>query len=141
VLAAAGAVARDDYFHHRYGDAESAWAQGVSDARIGVIGTELQYQYYGDALSNYVQYIGREGAHGAFHDVTTCPSLHRALTDGRYDMVVFLPATVYSQRFPPGADGYAVERWLRATPGVTLMRRTPLSRVYRIDGSTHTSCS
>jgi len=128
-LAAAGALALgiaigvgwakgEDYLDDRY-RAETApddFPEGIraalewfnsedpTDARIAVVGARpgfKQYVFYGDDLSNHVQYVAHEGEHGAFTpiardpeagtDVEACEEWRTALNDGDYDYVVIGP--------------------------------------------------
>ncbi len=64
----------------------SAWAQHESHLRIAVIGqyADLQYPLYGKTLTNYVQYLGVRGPHGAYSPFTACASWREALNQGHY---------------------------------------------------------
>ena len=60
-----------------------------------------QYVFYGNDLSNHVQYVAHEGPHGAFTpiatdpadrtDVAACEEWLTALNEGDYDYVVIGP--------------------------------------------------
>jgi hypothetical protein len=67
------------------------WAKHQHDQRIALVGMSLQYPLYGDDASNYVQYMGRRGPHGAFSSYTTCRAWRRALRAGRFDYVLLVP--------------------------------------------------
>ncbi len=64
----------------------TTWAQHESHLRIAVIGqyADLQYPLYGKTLTNYVQYLGVQGPHGAYSPFTACASWREALNQGRY---------------------------------------------------------
>ncbi len=80
------------------------------DARIAVVGGRAgfkQYVFYGDDLSNHVQYVADEGDHGTFRPIASeaaqrgeasdpdlikqCQEWREALNDGDYDYVVISP--------------------------------------------------
>jgi hypothetical protein len=68
------------------------WARDQHDQRIALVGIDLQYPLYGNDDSNYVQYIGRRGAHGSFSPYTTCQGWRGAIAAGHYDYVLVTPA-------------------------------------------------
>jgi hypothetical protein len=113
-----GWVRSDDFSDDRY-RAESAprdFPQGVrdalawfneedpSDARIAVVGGRpgfKQYVFYGDDLSNRVQYVARHGENGSYTPIAldpedvanrdACEEWLGALNDGGYDYAVVGP--------------------------------------------------
>jgi hypothetical protein len=75
-----------------------------SDARIAIVGGRAgfkQYVFYGDDLSNHIQYVGRHGPHGALTpialdpadlgNVEACEEWRRAINAGGYDYLVITP--------------------------------------------------
>ena len=99
--------------HHydvrRYaGDPVATWADSVHRASIAIAGFNLQFGLFGRDVSNRVQYIGRRGPHGAFHESPSCTEWRRALRDGKYDYVV-----VSSQLGDAGAHEVA---WTASDP-------------------------
>ena len=65
-----------------------------TDARIAVVGGRpgfKQYVFYGDDLSNHVQYVADHRSHGGFFPIETCEAWREALNDGGYDYVVIGP--------------------------------------------------
>jgi hypothetical protein len=146
VLAAVAAVAlgwhiNDKYLEDRY-QAETAPAdfpEGVraalaffneeqpEDARIAVVGGRpgfKQYVFYGDDLSNHVQYIAHKGPHGAYTpiatdpkdsaDVEACEEWRTALNDGDYDYVVIGPDQRTLDLLPVEEQWTATDRSARA---------------------------
>ena len=85
-LVAAGFGLQDFYFGHRY---SGTWAQSISGSRIGVAGNygQLQYPFYGQNLSNYVQYIGVRGPHGSYQAAANCKQWRQQVNDGHYRYV------------------------------------------------------
>ncbi|MDP9189048.1 MAG: hypothetical protein M3O25_07345 [Actinomycetota bacterium] len=65
-----------------------------SDARIAVVGGRpgfKQYVFYGDDLSNRVQYVAHHGERGAYVPITSCEEWREALNEGDYDYAVIGP--------------------------------------------------
>lgn len=73
-----------------------------TDARVAVVGGKAgfkQYVFYGSDLSNHVQYVADEQAHGTYRPIADCEDWRRELNDGDYDFVVITP----DQRTPSTA--------------------------------------
>jgi hypothetical protein len=84
------------YLHRRYVSSPPMptiyrWARSQHDQRIALIGMDLQYPLYGRDDSNYVQYVGKRGPHGAYTPYTSCVAWRNAIDKGRYDYVVVTP--------------------------------------------------
>jgi hypothetical protein len=73
-----------------------AWSQGVHGARIGYVGTFLNYPLYGRDLSNQVAYIGREQKNGGFDAISDCPTFIDEVVRRRLDYVVAVPYGIVS---------------------------------------------
>jgi hypothetical protein len=118
----AGLSAEQYAAHHRYQHAQPLpsiykWAQGVHDARIAIVGSQLQYPLYGKDLTNRVQYVAKRPDSGKAEPITDCRSWRHAINDGRYGYVV---AT--SQSFPFVAGSPAPEAgWTRSDPAAELL--------------------
>jgi hypothetical protein len=131
LVVAIGWPQSDDYVKDRYqaSTAPSDFPDGVKnalawfnranphDTRIGVVGGRpgfKQYIFYGDDLSNHVQYIARHGPHGAYlpiaselaqndrdpHFVQECEEWRRAVNDGDYRYLVIGPDQRTQSRLP-----------------------------------------
>ncbi|MGZ5330435.1 MAG: hypothetical protein ACXWYV_01420 [Solirubrobacterales bacterium] len=121
------------------------------DARIAIVGGRpgfKQYVFYGDDLSNHVQYLGHHGRHGALtpialdpenvEDVAACEEWRTALNEGGYDYVVIGPDQRTQSVSPVEAE------WTRGVPGadtpsellVDFRAADPKERtfVFRLDG-------
>lgn len=97
------------------------WARGVRDARIGVVGTEMQYPLFGLDLSNHVRYVHRTRDGGRVVDsVSTCAQWRRAVADMRLDYVVITPLRL---PFRPDAPVPAARGWTRSLPGAREIAR------------------
>ena len=71
----------------------------VNNARIAAIGplSYLQYPLYGDALSNYVQFMGVRGPNGSYLPFSSCKQWRQAVVDGHYSYVSITTALVHSK--------------------------------------------
>ncbi|MGD9736069.1 MAG: hypothetical protein AB7V58_10755 [Solirubrobacterales bacterium] len=101
-------------------NAAFAWARDVSGARIATTSTR-QYPLFGTDLSNRVQFVGEETAHGGFEAPASCREFIRLLNAGEYDYVVASRDRVEAGKppFPPQA------RWVEAAGGKALLREPP----------------
>jgi hypothetical protein len=97
IVVLAGFPLQQTYLRDRYistpGTALPTWAdwfQHKNNIRVGVIGefAYLQYPFYGQTLSNYVQYLGIRGVHGSYSTFRSCPEWREAVGNGRYSYVV-----------------------------------------------------
>jgi hypothetical protein len=106
-----------------------AWAQDVTDARIGFAGFFQQYPLYGPDASNRVEYIGRPTPHRGFTGISTCRAWRRAVNEGHYDYVVTAPP------FVSDTDEPRESSWMTGSDAVTEVLHVRLDRVFRIDGA------
>ena len=70
------------------------WGRETADKRIGVVGRAGafgQYFFYGNDLSNHVQYVGTPLRRGTFRPIANCRSWRRAVNEGDYDFIVTTP--------------------------------------------------
>ncbi len=83
---------------------------------------QLQYEFYGRDLSNYVQYVGETEPHHGFALIDSCPRWRQAINEGHYDYVVTATGLVANRSdlvdHPPQ---YTV--WTRTDPAAQLVRR------------------
>jgi hypothetical protein len=140
-LAVAGGYAlQRDYMEKRYADVLDglhldgpiAWANDIADTRIATAGRGgvfFQYGFYGDELSNRVQWIGTEGENGAWLPLRSCPEWRAAINAGGYEYVV----TTYDER-TPGEDRTSIEReWIEGDPAAReLLSEGPVA-IYRLE--------
>jgi hypothetical protein len=116
------------------------------DARIAVVGGRpgfKQYVFYGDDLSNHVQYVADEGSHGSFRPIASeavqedpalpdaagqCQQWKRALNDGDYDYVVIGPDQRTQSVSPVEAA------WTGSDAAATQLEEAELTFVFRLDG-------
>lgn len=89
------------------------WARGISDARIGLVGTTAGfagYGFYGTDLSNRVRYLGEDGPHGAFNAIPSCAAFRAAVNDADLDYLVTTP---FLNFLHPGEPIFSPEtRWI-----------------------------
>src|SRR6201999_3334295 len=70
------------------------WARGVTDSRIGLVGTTAGfagYGFYGPDLSNHVIYLGEKGPHGAYDAIPTCAGFRAAVNAADLEYLVTSP--------------------------------------------------
>jgi hypothetical protein len=146
---ALGRVREDYYLDHRYVTAARPpleggfrstpewqplqdWGRNAKDARIGVVGRASafgQYFFYGNDLSNHVQYLGQELRRGTFRPIVSCQAWRRAVNDGDYDYIVTTPKIgALEVSAPPEA------RWTQADKNVKTVIQTGPAAVYKVTG-------
>jgi hypothetical protein len=143
-IGAVGWARQNDYLDHRYTQAEDfrfqlddpvRWAKPTSDLRIGVAGTSgayNQYGFYGDELTNYVQFVGRNLPEADFRAIESCPAFRAAVNDGDYDYLVTTRALDLND--PSRARPSPERGWVSGDPAVTEVVRAGRVAVFRIDG-------
>ena len=108
------------------------WGRQESDQRIGVVGRASafgQYFFYGNDLTNHVQYLGQQLDRGTFRPITRCAQWRRAVNDGHYDYIVTTPKLGQVETLaPPEA------LWTSRDTNVKPVIETGPAAVYRIDG-------
>ncbi|MDQ3725206.1 MAG: hypothetical protein M3335_04850 [Actinomycetota bacterium] len=104
------------------------FAQKLRDKRIGIIGSSQiifgQYGFYGNDVSNHVEFIGVKGPHGANRLPATCARLRHLVNEGGYEYVI---ASQYTQDTGPYNTGvpnpyqFPVYAWLKGDPALKLV--------------------
>ncbi len=143
-IAAVGWERHDDYFAHRYDRAEDfrfqlddavRWAKPTDGLRIAVAGTSgayNQYGFYGDDLSNYVQYVGRHLPEADFRRIEQCGAFREALNAGDYDYLITTPELDLND---PSTASVSPERgWVSGDRAVHEVVHSGRVSVFRIDG-------
>jgi hypothetical protein len=146
---ALGRVREDYYLDHRYVTASRPpleggfrstpewqplqdWGRQAKDARIGVVGRASafgQYFFYGNDLSNHVQYVGQELNRGTFRPIVSCAAWRRAVNEGDYDYIVTTPKIgALEVSAPPEA------LWTQTDKNVETKIQTGPAAVYKITG-------
>jgi hypothetical protein len=137
MLVAVGYPVQKHYLRERYAeptfstpglDAAFKWARDVSGARIATTSTR-QYPLFGTDLSNQVQYVGVERAHGGFEAPTNCRQWRRLLDEGDYDYVV-----TSRDRIEPGKPPYPESTGWTEGPQAEVILRKPPTVVFRLTG-------
>jgi hypothetical protein len=143
-IAAVGWAKQDDYLAHRYDRAEDfrfqlddavRWAKPTSNLRIGVAGTSgayNQYGFYGDDVSNYVQYIGRHLPEADFRRIENCADFRRAVNAGNYDYLITTPELDLNN--PSTAESSPERGWVSDDPAVQQVLSSGRVSVFRIEG-------
>lgn len=102
-----------------------------SGSRIAVVGGRpgfKQYVFYGDDLSNHVQYVAGNRPHGAFFPIETCEEWREALNDGGYDYVVIGPDQRTQNESPIEAE------WTGAGGDATKLVEDDMTFVFELPG-------
>ena len=102
VILVVGFPLQQTYLRDRYAGTSagalpgSSYFKNVTNARIAAAGpfSYLQYPLYGQALSNYVQFMGVRGPDGAYLPFSSCREWRQAVTDGGYSYVYITTALV-----------------------------------------------
>ena len=116
-------------------DSAYRWARDVEDARIGLAGTTAGfagYGFYGTDLTNRVQYLGKEGPHGAFNAIPTCADFRDAVNEASLDYLVTAPFLNFLHPGDPIPSPEA--RWLRGDNAVQPILRSGPVTVWRVRG-------
>ncbi len=140
---AIGYPVQRDYLRQRFTDFDPSmhldsayrWANGVSDARIGLAGTTagfLGYGFYGPDLSNRVIYLGVEGPHGAFNAIPTCRKFRAAVNRADLDYLVTAPFLNFIHPEDPLRSPEAA--WLRGERAVVPVNRDGPVTVWGVRG-------
>ncbi|MSO41934.1 MAG: hypothetical protein EXQ70_08630 [Solirubrobacterales bacterium] len=149
VLVAVGRPQEQDYLRDRYATALAPpleggfrstadwkplqqWGKEASGQRIGVVGRGAafgQYVFYGDDLSNHVQYIGLERRRGTFLQIPNCVEWRRAVNQGNYGYVVTTPRIRESETKPPPEN-----QWTAKDPASEVIVRSGPARIYKLNG-------
>ena len=109
-------------------DAAFKWARDLSGARIATTSTR-QYPLFGTDLSNRVQYLGVERAHGGFEAPTSCRQWRRLLNEGDYDYVV-----ASRDRLEPGKPAFPESAAWTEDPQAEVVLRRPPTVVFKLKG-------
>jgi hypothetical protein len=137
LLIAVGYPVQRHYLESRYSDpsfttpglnAAFKWADDISDARIATTSTR-QYPLFGTDLSNHVQFVGEETAHGGFEPPKTCRTWREELNKGNYDYVI-----TTRDRLEPGKPLYPEQARWTAGLGVEVVLKKPPTIVYKLKG-------
>ena len=101
-------------------------ARSLENQRIALAGDFLQYPLTGSNLSNWVQFVGQNGPHGAFEPVSSCQQWRDKLREGHYQYVVIAPE--------PFLEAEPDElTWTRSDPGATEVQAGTAS-IFRLKG-------
>jgi hypothetical protein len=102
------------------------FARRQHDKRIGIIGSSEiifgQYGFYGGDLTNYVQYIGQRGPHGAYRLPTSCPQFRHLINEGEYDYLIL---SQYTQDSRVAPYWYPIYAWVKDDPALKLVLEEP----------------
>jgi hypothetical protein len=143
VIAAVGWERQDDYLTARYaapttsGFSSTTPFAGPSrprpaNRRRGTSGAYNQYGFYGDELTNHVQYVGRNLPQADFRAITSCRAFREAVNDGDYDYLVTTPKLDLND--PATATPSPEGGWVMSDPAVERILHAGRTSVFRITG-------
>ena len=96
------------------------------DKRIGIAGSgEIffgQYGFYGNDLSNHVQYIGVPGPDGTYRLATSCQQFRRQINRGDYDYLIM---SRYTEDSPEAPYWYRIYHWVESDPALKKIIEEP----------------
>ncbi|MDX6663620.1 MAG: hypothetical protein QOG09_1722 [Solirubrobacterales bacterium] len=122
------------------------WAKPIHDRRIGIVGgtaSNREYAFFGDRLTNRVQYVGVPGPRGAFYPVHDCETWRRRVDAGRYDYLVlsqrYIPGSYPGARYLPPTGTEAA--WTRGDRNAQLVLEGHHIAVFRLRGPLGGRCS
>jgi hypothetical protein len=122
------------------------YTQKLQDQRIGIIGSSQiifgQYGFYGNDVSNHVEYIGVHGPHGANRLPTSCRQLRGLINAGDYDYLVMSQYTQDTGPYNTGTPNpyqFPVYGWVKGDPAVKLVVKDNLASpqpdyVFKVEG-------
>jgi hypothetical protein len=108
------------------------WGRKASHERIGVVGRASafgQYFFYGNDLTNHVQYLGTELRRGTFRPIINCQKWRRVVNRGKYDYIVTTPKLGQDETVAP-PENYWTGRDPHARPVIS----SGPAAVFRIKG-------
>jgi hypothetical protein len=104
------------------------FAQKLRDKKIGIIGSSQiifgQYGFYGNDVSNHVEFIGVKGPHGANRLPTSCERLRRLINEGGYEYLVMSQYTQDTGPYNTGVENpyqFPVYAWVKKDPALELV--------------------
>jgi hypothetical protein len=107
------------------------FGKDTTDSRIGVVGRAAafgQYFFYGDDLSNHVQYLGQELRRGTYRQITACKLLREVINEGDYDYIVVTPRLRREEQKPPET------LWVGADRAARPIVKSDPARIFALDG-------
>jgi hypothetical protein len=116
------------------------FTRNLKDKRIALAGSGQmffgQYGFYGVDLTNYVEYIGKEGPNGTYRLFNTCEPFVEKINEGDFDYII---TSENSQDSADAAFFYPVNAWVKDNPGVKLVLEEPditpqADYVYKVTG-------
>jgi hypothetical protein len=108
------------------------WGRETSGKRIGVVGRAGafgQYFFYGNDLSNHVQYVGTELRRGTFRPIANCRNWRKAVNEGDYDFIVTTPKLGQLEITAPPEN-----LWTERDENVKVIIKSGPAAVYKIEG-------
>jgi 4-amino-4-deoxy-L-arabinose transferase-like glycosyltransferase len=104
------------------------YTQKLHDKKIGILGSSQiifgQYGFYGNDVTNQVEFIGVKGPHGSNRLPTTCPQLRRLVNEGGYEYLVMSQYTQDTGPYNTGTPNpyqFPIYAWVKNDPALKLV--------------------
>jgi hypothetical protein len=104
------------------------YTQKLHDRKIGIIGSSQiifgQYGFYGNDVTNEVEFIGVKGPHGSNRLPTSCPQLRQLINEGEYEYLVMSQYTQDTGPYNTGTPNpyqFPIYAWVKKDPAVKLV--------------------
>jgi len=129
------------------------WARKQEGRRIGIIGASQiifgQYGFYGNKLTNRVEFVGVPGPHGTWRLPTTCRAFRERVNAGRYDYLIMSQYTQDVGPYNSEVDNpyqFPVYAWSKTDPALKLVLVDDLASpqptyVFKVNGRMDPTCS
>ncbi|HET8592664.1 MAG TPA: hypothetical protein VFL56_03300, partial [Solirubrobacterales bacterium] len=108
------------------------WGREASGKRIGVVGRAGafgQYFFYGNDLTNRVEYVGTELRRGTFRPIANCRKWRRTVNERGYDFIVTTPKLGQLEITAPPEN-----LWTERDENVKVIIESGPAAIYRIEG-------
>ncbi len=122
------------------------FTQKLQDQKIGIIGSSQiifgQYGFYGNDVSNHVEFIGVHGPHGANRLPTSCRQLRGLINAGDYNYLVMSQYTQDTGPYNTGTPNpyqFPIYGWVKGDPAVKVVVKDNLASpqpdyVFKVEG-------
>jgi hypothetical protein len=98
----------------------------------GTSGAYNQYGFYGDAVDNYVQYLGRHLPEADFRAIESCAPFRQAVNEGDYDYLITTPTLDLNN--PATASPSPERGWVRNDPAIQEILHSGRVSVFKVNG-------
>jgi len=104
------------------------YTQKLSHRKIGILGSSQiifgQYGFYGNDVTNEVEFIGLHGPHGSNRLPTSCPQLRRLINEGEFEYLVLSQYTQDTGPYNTGTPNpyqFPIYAWVKNDPALKMV--------------------